>query len=77
MKNNLIYSLEKLLSAKNKVDRQKTKLSIIMNTAFLARPERVSEIKVLMDKVNSFITSPDEYNTANLIAIKERINNKY
>lgn len=77
MKNKLINLLQELLIETDKIDQIGIKASIMQNTAFLAYPRTIGEIKNIMKNVNAYLDSPSDINKSNIEKLIQRINEKF
>lgn len=77
MKNKLISLLQELLIATDEINKVNIKASIMLNTAFLAKPSNFRELNNLMKHVNAYIESSTDKNKVNIEKVIARINEKF
>lgn len=77
MKKDLTAQLNKLLEETDKINFVGIKVSIMLNTQFLAKPETLGEISNIMEVVNSYIDSPNEETKDDVRKLIERIETKF
>lgn len=77
MKKDLIVQLNELLEETDKVNFVGIKVSIMLNTQFLAKPKTLGEISNIMEVVSSYIDSPNEETKDGVRRLIERIETKF